>query len=1220
MRPLSRLHPAIAAFLTAAVVLAGAFQLENIERDRLVQRSRTETLDQLSIVRGRIESALNARIFLNRGLAAYVSIHPQITASEFQTLAPALLGSQTGIRSIQLAKDSVVSHIYPMVRNEAALGLKLLEHPKQRNAVLHAIDSRQTIVAGPVELVQGGTAFIGRTPIFLASPDGEPGSGSYWGLSTIILDKDSLFEEAGLNQMPPGFDFALRGKDGTGASGAAFWGDSGLFDRNAMVLDVTLPNGTWQIAAMPKGGWTAPRIQWLRLGGILLALVAGALAWFLVRNPARLRELVQQTTHALKESEEKYRALIQNANSILIHLDGNANITFINEYAQKFFGWDDSELIGQPALGTFVPETESTGRSLANMMADMLKRPEDYTQVETENRCKDGKRVWVSWNNRFFYDPQGKLSGVLCVGTDVSERRRFESALKVSENHYRSMLESAAGFVIYRLQMEASAPLGAKLSLISPSALEVLGIEDPYQLEEYFQYIHPEDLERIREKHLNSITEPRIYSEQLRWFHSRKQCWIWLSIMSTPVFDAEGRLTHRNGLVLDITQQKEAEDLLKVAHDEMENVIGKRTHELRIANQQLSLEIREREVAEATLREQRDLYHALIQAQSEIGEGVFIIENGRFTFANEALSAYFGYTHAEIMALPSFLTLIHPDDRERVLLNHQRRLNGENFENCYEIGILTRERTRQEAEIAVARIPGDGPMRIAVVVRDITQRKLTDTSLRNQLLFTQALFESIPNPIFFKNREGKYQGCNRAFEEAFGISRDEIKGKTVHEIMPGEFADIYSEMDQAMFEKPGYQIYESQAGYADGKTRNVIISKASFMDASGELGGLVGVMLDITERKQMEESLRRAHEDLEARIRERTRELARANEELSAEIQERKQAEEQLRRQAQIIDQTHDAVITTDSDGIITFWNNGARQIFGYSAEEALGRHISFMDIQPQQQDERRQALAQLFEQGFYEMEPVRRTKSGELVHIHLILTLLKDLENRTIGIVGYAMDISERKHLEQQIIGVSEEEQKRIGQELHDGLGQHLTGIAFLGKVLEQKLAAQSLPEVQDATEIVQFVNQAISKTRLLARGLFPVELEANGLMSALEQLATTASRLYGITCAFHCEKPVLVNNRIIAINLYRIAQEALNNAAKHSKASSIRIELTSSGDKTRLSIIDNGIGFNQKQPGAQEGMGFHIMRYRAGMIGSMLNIQEATGGGTEVQVSLNQ
>lgn len=366
------------------------------------------------------------------------------------------------------------------------------------------------------------------------------------------------------------------------------------------------------------------------------------------------------------------------------------------------------------------------------------------------------------------------------------------------------------------------------------------------------------------------------------------------------------------------------------------------------------------------LRRQRDLYQTLLRAQSEIGEGVFIVESERVTFANEALCRLYGYSLEEIQALPSFVLLAHPDDRERVLNNHRRRLHGERFANRYEIAILTRDRRRLDVEIAVAVMASDGQPRVVVV------------------------------------------------------------------------------------------------------------------------------MADITERKRMRVALHQAKDELEARVRERTAALDAAN-----------------------------------------------------------------------------------------------RTLSDE---------------------------IAKRRRLEQEIIEISEEAQKHIGQELHDGLGQLLTGVAFVCKGLEKKLADQALPEAASAGKVVQLVAQAIDQTRQLARGLYPVEVEANGLMAALSSLATSTSEIFGVQCAFRCDEPILIDDRITAINFYRIAQEAVNNAVKHGKANHILIALDGANDKIRLSVTDDGVGVEPSNPSRRTGMGLNIMRYRANMAGAALDIRAAQGGGTEI------
>ncbi|MHC4727826.1 MAG: PAS domain S-box protein, partial [Planctomycetota bacterium] len=214
-------------------------------------------------------------------------------------------------------------------------------------------------------------------------------------------------------------------------------------------------------------------------------------------------------------------------------------------------------------------------------------------------------------------------------------------------------------------------------------------------------------------------------------------------------------------------------------------------------------------------------------------------------------------------------------------------------------------------------------------------------------------------------------------------------------------------------------------------------------------------------------------------------------------------------------------------------------------------------------------------------------------------------------------MEIEGRKRLEKEILNISEREQKRIGQELHDSIGQQLTGIAFMTKVLEQKLAAKLPDEATDATEIKKLVNQAMGQMRGLARGLHPVDLDAGSLTLALQELATTTENLFGIRCTFEYDKPVSIDNIEVATHLYRITQEAITNAIKHGKTKIIRIELTNEKDKSILKVKNDGLDFPEEFEARGTGMGLQIMDHRADIIGASFDIHKAAEGGTIVTCS---
>ncbi len=208
--------------------------------------------------------------------------------------------------------------------------------------------------------------------------------------------------------------------------------------------------------------------------------------------------------------------------------------------------------------------------------------------------------------------------------------------------------------------------------------------------------------------------------------------------------------------------------------------------------------------------------------------------------------------------------------------------------------------------------------------------------------------------------------------------------------------------------------------------------------------------------------------------------------------------------------------------------------------------------------------------------------------------------ENEALGIVR---DTTQRKRLEREILEISGREQRRIGQDLHDSLCQHLAGIGFMTKVLERKLAAGAPVESADAAELVSLLDEAITLTRGYARGLNPVRLD-EGLMAALGELAANTERLFGVRCLFEHDEPVHVGSEDVATHVYRIMQEALNNAIKHGKADLISVSFHTAKNVHSLTIRDNGTGL----PAASsrgKGMGLNIMRYRASMIGGSLDIR---------------
>jgi signal transduction histidine kinase len=217
-------------------------------------------------------------------------------------------------------------------------------------------------------------------------------------------------------------------------------------------------------------------------------------------------------------------------------------------------------------------------------------------------------------------------------------------------------------------------------------------------------------------------------------------------------------------------------------------------------------------------------------------------------------------------------------------------------------------------------------------------------------------------------------------------------------------------------------------------------------------------------------------------------------------------------------------------------------------------------------------------------------------------------------------LELLERaQKLEQEIISISEREQQRIGRDLHDEVCQYLAAIGFTASMLRQKLEARSDTLAKTAGDIASLLQDAAMRTRDLARGLSPVDHDEGGLESALEELASTTSRLAGISCSVICQEAVPIMDNIQAIHLFRIAQEALSNALKHGRAKAVVIALEASDGTCSLRVSDNGAGFHPS-PGERKGMGLSIMRYRARMISGKLEIQPNSPMGTVVVCTIDK
>ncbi|PIQ63634.1 MAG: histidine kinase [Bacteroidetes bacterium CG12_big_fil_rev_8_21_14_0_65_60_17] len=315
-----------------------------------------------------------------------------------------------------------------------------------------------------------------------------------------------------------------------------------------------------------------------------------------------------------------------------------------------------------------------------------------------------------------------------------------------------------------------------------------------------------------------------------------------------------------------------------------------------------------------------------------------------------------------------------------------------------------------------------------------------------------------------------------------------------------------------------------------------------------------------------------------------------------------------------------DGIIVIDERGIVESLNNSAERIFGYSREEVLGRNVSM--LMPMPHSERHDDYIRNYQEtGVAKIigigrEVTGRRKGGELFPMDLGVSEFRK-HGRTY-FTGVVRDISERRRLEHEILRISEQERRRIGQDLHDGLGQMLTGIGLISQNMARELKKEESRFAGRAQEITELVREADQMARNLAHGLIQVELEGDGLSAALRRLCRNAERFFDVECVLEVDGNVRLEDSSAASNIYRITQEAVSNAVKHGQARVITVSVTNHDHALEITIDDDGIGFPETLS-EDRGMGVDIMGYRARVIGGTLTIDRRPDGGTRVRCILS-
>ncbi|WP_181169938.1 EAL domain-containing protein [Mesorhizobium sp. B2-3-13] len=333
------LSPARIPVAIAVVVIAVCAALAD-HQNKIVsdQVARADVLAKVNVVRAKLEGNINGNLQLARGLVAAVTTEPYMGQQRFTELASRLFNEESQLRNIAGAPDLVISLMYPMAGNEKAIGLDYRNNDQQRAAALRARDERKLILAGPVDLAQGGQAFIGRFPVFVKSAGNTE---RFWGIVSAVVDVQRLYQASGLLDKELGIDIALIGNDALGTKGMRFFGDEQVVKSDPVTADVLFPSGSWQIAAIPKGGWPATPANAWRLRALMAAAAALILIPFLAAG------------RLINERQRNYWELNRLSRRLELALEASAIGVWEHDLQTNHLAWDDrvNEIYGREADG-----------------------------------------------------------------------------------------------------------------------------------------------------------------------------------------------------------------------------------------------------------------------------------------------------------------------------------------------------------------------------------------------------------------------------------------------------------------------------------------------------------------------------------------------------------------------------------------------------------------------------------------------------------------------------------------------------------------------------------------------------------------------------------------------------------------------------------------------------------------------------------------------------
>lgn len=950
----------LASLLTVFLILTGLVSFIDANRSEHAEILKSQVLDKVSVVRAKLEASLNTRLSLVNGLKSFALTYPDFTEEEFYQFALHQEGNITGIRSLQLAPDAIVKYVYPLEGNQKVIGHNLLEDDSRRMAVVDAINNRRFVISGPINLIQGGVALIGRLPIYKQDK-----SESFWGFATILIDIDTMLKEVGIDAYPA-LRIAIRGQDGLGASGAMVWGASEVFDRSPVVRNVSLPYGFWELAAIPLEGFEIPLSQffWEIVWGVITAILSGLFVFLILREPYKLSSLVKQKTAEL----QKYADNLDEKKSLLSSLmDSIPDLIFVKDkqnkylacndafsrYAgiekEKIIGFTDSELFYHVMPGYFHEDVNIDDGSL-----------KDKHRFEEWIHLADGSELLVDTLRTEYFDASGESRGWLGISRDITLKHESEMALVLSESKFRNLIEGLQD-VVYQIDLN-----DMRFEYVSPAVVDIFGYHPSDFISgglSLLDLVCDEDRERFakswnqlyKSKQFDSLSEYRFVDKR-----GRKR-WVYFSNKLSKRQGSSGLLLE--GICRDITEQKKSENVLTAISEGVSRETGDSFFSSLVSSIADTLGVYCAFVSEIDAQD-----HTVARTIAAYKNGQ-LVDNFNYELGgtpcenvlDTADLCHFGEQVADIYPDDKFLQ--HLDIKGYIGIP----LSCSSQELCGLIVILD-NKPIEDIKLAEK------------VLRVFASRASAELERRRneaQMRTLSKAIEQSPVSVLITDTKGNIQYANKTLCETTGFEVSEVLGKTPRIFKSNTYSPDFYENMWLKIRNDHEWHGELLNRRKDGSTIWESVSIFGILDETRKVTNYVGLKENITARKEVEKRLQLA---------------------------------------ATVFDSTAEAIIVTDQSDLIQMVNPAFTRITGYTLEEVIGKNPSLLNSGTHGSDFYSSMYDCLNKTGRWEGEIWNRRKNGEIFPEWMSIVRIKDEKDTVIQSVAIFNDITRKKQNEELI------------------------------------------------------------------------------------------------------------------------------------------------------------------------------------------------------------